>query len=505
MTREKFVTLRRNVPETIALHQAGNRAVKRANAGTRRSRWGLGLGSVMTGLALLPAGAGAAELSTGLAKPTAAFAASGADSPFRVQLAQARSELQRQADEIFEQLLKDPKNTELTLRYAEAVAKLGNFEAAISSLERLLLLDRNYPGVRLELAQLYMRLSSYEMARAYLTQAEQEPGVTPEGRARIQRFRAEIDRAESGSRIAVNVITGLRYQTNQSAEPAGADIVAGGVPQTLSRVFAGKPGWDLFATASVLHSQELGGKSRWETNGLIYASQPLSHSWLSVRALEVNTGPRFDIRIGDTSLAAARPYVVGTEVLLGNRQYLGSPGGGVSFDRPIVEGLNAGAFYEFRAESFRNTPRVPAATVSNGTVNSFGGALLYRVIENGALGLQTSYAINDTDAKIGSNDSLVFRVSYTQTFLLPPDWGVGPLVLTPLLYRIYSWDTVANPVFDPVLKSSTKEWRYGMTAQLGLSDNIAANLHVIHEDTFGNVPNTRIRNTQGILGVLLAY
>jgi Flp pilus assembly protein TadD len=52
-------------------------------------------------------------------------------------------------DRIFEQLLKDPKNIDLTLRYAEAAAKLGNYEAAISSLERLLLLDRNFPGVRL--------------------------------------------------------------------------------------------------------------------------------------------------------------------------------------------------------------------------------------------------------------------------------------------------------------------------------------------------------------------
>jgi len=319
------------------------------------------------------------------------------------------------------------------------------------------------------------------------------------------RLRAQIEQMQSGSRLAVNVVAGLRYQTNLSAEPAGADIVAGGVPQTLSRVFAGKPGWDLFATGSFLHSQDLGGKVRWETNGLVYVSRPFSNSWLSVGALEINTGPRFDIRVGDTSLAAARPYLVGTEVLLGNRQYLGSAGGGVSFDRPIVQGLNAGAFYEFRAESFSNTPRIPLATLQNGTINSFGGALLYRVIENGAIGLQTSYAINDTDAKVGSNDSLVFRVAYTQTFLLPPDWGVGPFVVTPLLYRIYSWDTTPNPIFNPVLKSSTKEWRYGMTAQLGLSDNIAANLHVIREDTFSNLSNTRIRNTQAIIGVLLAY
>jgi hypothetical protein len=470
----------------------------------RWRRW-LGLGSVVAAVAAVPAAVNAEGLASGLAKPTGFSARTPGDSPFDTQLAQSRSELQRDADQLFEQLLKDPKNIDLTLRYAQAVAKLGNLEAAISSLERLLLLDRNYPGVRVELAQLYMRLNSLEVARSYLNQAEREPGVTPAARSRIQRLRAEIDQAESGSRIAVNIITGLRYQTNQSAEPAGADIIAGGVPQTLSRIFAGKPAWDLFATANVMHSLDLGGKARWDTNGLVYVSQPFSHSWLNVAALEVNTGPRFDLRVGDISLAAARPYVVGTEVLLGNRQFLSSGGAGVSVDRPIVEGLNAGAFYEFRAESFSNTPRVTNATALDGTINSFGGALLYRVIENGALGFQTSYAITDNDAKIGSNDSLVFRISYTQTFLLPPDWGVGPLVVTPLVYRIYSWDTVPNPVFDPVLKSSTKEWRYGLTAQLGLSDNIAASLHVVHDDTFANLPNTRIRNTQAILGVLLSY
>lgn len=470
----------------------------------RWRRW-LGLGSVVAAVAAAPAAVNAEGLASGLAKPTGFSARTPGDSPFDTQLAQSRSELQRDADQLFEQLLKDPKNIDLTLRYAQAVAKLGNLEAAISSLERLLLLDRNYPGVRVELAQLYMRLNSLEVARSYLNQAEREPGVTPAARARIQRLRAEIDQAESGSRIAVNIITGLRYQTNQSAEPAGADIIAGGVPQTLSRIFAGKPAWDLFATANVMHSLDLGGKARWDTNGLVYVSQPFSHSWLNVAALEVNTGPRFDLRVGDISLAAARPYVVGTEVLLGNRQFLSSGGAGVSVDRPIVEGLNAGAFYEFRAESFSNTPRVTNATALDGTINSFGGALLYRVIENGALGFQTSYAITDNDAKIGSNDSLVFRISYTQTFLLPPDWGVGPLVVTPLVYRIYSWDTVPNPVFDPVLKSSTKEWRYGLTAQLGLSDNIAASLHVVHDDTFANLPNTRIRNTQAILGVLMSY
>src|ERR1700724_2808151 len=46
----------------------------------------------------------------------------------------------QEADELFQQLLKDPKNIDLTFHYAQAAIKSGNIEGAISSLERLLLL-----------------------------------------------------------------------------------------------------------------------------------------------------------------------------------------------------------------------------------------------------------------------------------------------------------------------------------------------------------------------------
>src|ERR1700733_10962533 len=92
---------------------------------------------------------------------------------------------EREAETLFEQLLKDPKNIELTLRYAEAAIKAGNIEGGISSLERLLLLDRNFPGVKLQLAELYARLHSYDMAQSYLAQAEQEPNADAQTLARI--------------------------------------------------------------------------------------------------------------------------------------------------------------------------------------------------------------------------------------------------------------------------------------------------------------------------------
>jgi hypothetical protein len=354
------------------------------------------------------------------------------------------------------------------------------------------------------LAKLYRRLNSFEMARSYLAQAEQEPGIDQKALSRIQSMRAEIDRAASGSRFTINLGTGLRHQSNASAQPAGADIIAGGVPQTLSTVFAGKPGWDLFASGNVQHTYDL-GDVKLETNGLVYVSQQFAHSWLNVAALEVNSGPRFDAQLGDLNLFSARPYVVGTEVLLGNRQYLSSAGAGVSLDRVLWQSLNVGSFYEFRTQRFSNTPRVPDATALNANINSVGAALSYQLFENGSLGLQTSYALTDTDLGISSTRGLVFRLSYRHAFSLPPDLSVGPLVVTPPVYRIYSWDTEPVPGFDPSLRGSTKEWRYGVAAQLGLSDNIAANFHVIPEDTATNLLPVRIRNTQVIVGLLFAY
>jgi Flp pilus assembly protein TadD len=70
----------------------------------------------------------------------------------------AGTEQDEQAIALFKELLKDPTNVDLNFRYAEAAVKQGNYEGAISALERLLLYNPNFPGVKLQLAELYARL-----------------------------------------------------------------------------------------------------------------------------------------------------------------------------------------------------------------------------------------------------------------------------------------------------------------------------------------------------------
>ncbi len=410
----------------------------------------------------------------------------------------------READALFRELLKDPKNVELTFRYAEAAIKAGNIEAGISSLERLLLLDRSFPGVKLELAELYARLHSYAMAKSYLAQAEQEPGLDENAKARIRALRDELGLARSPSKLTTEVFVGVRHQSDASAEPAGSDIVAGGVPETLTTIFLGKPAWDVFASGNVQHSYNF-GNFKLESDMLAYYSASLGHSELDVGAVEVSTGPRFDFDIGDVHLASTRAYVVADEVGVGNSQFLKSVGTGLSFDRPIIDRLSGAGFYEFRTEWFSPIALSPAANLMNGNVNSFGLALSYQVVDNGNLGLQVSYALTNDFTDIGSNKGLVIHLSYSQLFPLPKRLGVGPLELSSSIYRIYSNDDAPDPLVDPNLIAATDEWRFVASAKLGLTDNIAANLSIVREVMTSNVPANRMNNTQIILGAILAY
>ncbi len=410
----------------------------------------------------------------------------------------------RGADALFDQLLKDPKNFDLTFRYAEAALKAGNIEAAISSLERLLLLDRNFPGVKVELAELYTRLHSYDMAQAYLDQAEQEPDVDDKDRARIQAVRQEIKTANSPSKFSSNLLVGIRHQSHASAEPAGSDIIAGGIPQTLSTIFINKPAWDTFVTGNVQHTYDF-GDVKLESNALAYYSKSIGHSDLDLAALEFNTGPRFDVSVGDTRLVSARPYILGNEVLLGESQFLHSVGTGLAVDRSIIEGLSGAGFYEFRSEWFSNVALSPEAHLMNANVHSFGVGLTYHVVEDGDLSFQVSYALTDNFASIGSNKGLVLHLTYSQLFQLPTQWGVGPLSVSPLLYRIYSRNDGPDPAIDPTMVPATNEWRYGLTGKLGLTNNIAANLNVVRQVATSNIPANRERNTQVILGLVFAY
>ena len=77
---------------------------------------------------------------------------------------------------LFKRMLVKPNDLDAAFRYSEIETKLGDYEAAIGALERMLFYNPNLPRVKLELGLLYFRLHSYEMARSYFNAAIASPG-----------------------------------------------------------------------------------------------------------------------------------------------------------------------------------------------------------------------------------------------------------------------------------------------------------------------------------------
>ena len=63
-------------------------------------------------------------------------------------------------------MLQDPSNLDVAVEYASLSSQVGDYEAAVSTLERMLIFAPNTPRLQLELGILYYRLGSYELSRS---------------------------------------------------------------------------------------------------------------------------------------------------------------------------------------------------------------------------------------------------------------------------------------------------------------------------------------------------
>src|SRR5438128_5790371 len=107
-----------------------------------------------------------------------------------------RAQLQAQKDALFQKSLRNPADLDTAFAYADVSARLGDYEAAVSALERMLLFNPNLPRVQLELGALYYRMGSYELARDYFDKAA-AANPPPEVRARVERYLADIEKGQS--------------------------------------------------------------------------------------------------------------------------------------------------------------------------------------------------------------------------------------------------------------------------------------------------------------------
>jgi hypothetical protein len=430
--------------------------------------------------------------------------------------------LEAQKDALFQQMLRDPANLDVTFAYADVSARLGDYEAAVSALERMLLFNPDLPRVQLELGALYFRMGSYELARTYFDKAA-AGNPPPEVRARVDQYLAEIEKSQSRHHLSGYFFSGFQYQTD--ANVAGSSLILSPVgPVVLGNQFTKQASGTIFGSGSAVYSYDLETQNRDTLD--VTAAGYLNHYFnslvnrLDLALLEVTAGPRFNFPngglIGDKP-ASFRPYGIFDEVGLGWDQYFVAGGFGLEYDQIVWNDLALKGVFEFRQKSFTNASTRPLSTGLSGNDKLVSLQATKPVTANSALNLEFDYLDQSTQLGFYTNMSYAVAGSYRIRYDDPLGVTQYPWETSPFVGRL--WSNYAAP--DPCCNTSgnplpgiypngfssqlTQRWRFGVTQTWQVLPNIAIVLQLERDIISSNLPLYAYNNTSVLIGPQIRF
>jgi hypothetical protein len=428
--------------------------------------------------------------------------------------------LEAQKSALFQQMLNNPANLDIAFSYADVATQLGDYEAAVSTLERMLLFNPNLPRVQLELGVLYFRMGSFELARDYFAKAlaAHPPAAV---RDKVAEYLALIDKAQSRSHFTGYFFSGGQYQSN--ANVAGASAILTPVfpfPVLLNSQFTKQSSGSLFASGSALYSYDLETQSHdtIDVTGVGYLSHYFNSAVnrLDLALLEVTGGPRFNFPNGSFTPgkpASFKPYAIFDEVGLGWDQYFAGYGGGLEYDQFVWHDIALKSTFEFRQKTYANAPTRPLSTGLNGSDKLFTLALIKPVTANSSLNLEFDYLNQSTELAFYANDTYIVSGAYDIHYADPTGHTPGPWESTFYVGRAWSiygapdpcCNTSGNPLMPSLSTQLTQRWRFGITQTWPVTANAAIVLQLERDIISSNLPLYAYNNTSVLIGPQIRF
>lgn len=327
---------------------------------------------------------------------TAGTAAAQTFEPLSGQKEALRADQKR----IFAEMFEKPDDLELMFDYALVSIQLEDLEAAISTLERMLIYNRDLPRVHMELGAAYYRLGSYKTAGYYFNNVLGFDNVPPQVVEKAKEFRRAVDQRTQKSVVTVSASVGAVYASNATLGPDDPTVQLFNLPVVLGANDVEQDDVGGRFTGVMSHFLDLDqpDSDYWRTDASVYSLKYADQSTGDLDSFLVRTGPRlslddqefgpkirpfveFDhVRSGGDGLyftgSAGAEY---TDTLSDTLSVFGSARGGYrnyisgsddDLDGPVIRGSFGAAFLPTSDLVFRGTGFAERVFASDGDLSS---------------------------------------------------------------------------------------------------------------------------------------
>ncbi len=245
-------------------------------------------------------------------------------------LLSGEAELRQKQAEQFQQMFDQPESLDLMFAYALTSIKLKDFEAAISTLDRMLIFNPALIRVRLELAASYFRIGSYPIARHYFKQVIDDPDAEDILVSRANEFLDVIDQRTRKNYVTGVIAANMIFTTNANNGPSSRDFIFNDqIFQLTGDDVTAQTDVGASLAAQITHVYDLGGvtEDSWRTNAAVYSQRFSKTEDGAADVIVLRTGPQLSVD-EDRYGVKVRPFAEFDHVRSSNDALFTSIGGG---------------------------------------------------------------------------------------------------------------------------------------------------------------------------------
>ena len=404
------------------------------------------------------------------------------------------SDLRAEQARLFDRLIEEPDNLDLMFQYSKLSIRLEDYEAAISTLERMLIYRQDLSRVRLELGVAYFRLGSYAASELYFDQVLADPKTPDQVKQNIQPFKETIAGRTQRSQWSALGTVGITYATNATQGPDSDQVLlnVGGVPQ-FANLISGQSESDtgLRVVLNVSHIYDLQQPNDdfWRTDVNLFGLKYFDSDEGDISLIRLRTGPRLSLDEQQFG-PKLRPYFEAQYLTSQNHGLFGAFGIGAEFSDTLSPEFSV--FADFGAR-YRNYFRGEFDREDNASFYTAGGVAWIpdRDVILRATAL-TEYDLADG----GENSSAEFglRVSGELQYDSGVDWVDRKWSTSGFLEGRLRFFEDADPIIDPNTIRDDFDLRSGIRQVFALKDGFGIQLDVDALMRESNIVNFELDN-----------